>query len=282
MISGGAQKNRPMPSTWTLDAPTAGHAVPAAVVQGLLEVASAPLSAARLLRAIQQVVPVQYLSLVAFQRHTPELIEGSSRDTHGRDVVAECFAIYRRSYFRSDSVMRIADRVAERPAREVAVLHCRADELPVAGWRDDIYVRERLTERFTLLHAPAPGAVQAIHLYRDDRQGFFQPSEIAQLLALAPLLRQAHHASLQVGAVVTDRQAQVAQAERRLSRLAPVLSPRERAVCARIACGLSADGIAGDLDVAPSTVVTLRKRAYLKLAEAGLPAHRLGLARWLV
>ena len=43
--------------------------------------------------------------------------------------------------------------------REVAVLHCRADELPVAGWRNDIYVRERLTERFTLLHAPAPGAV---------------------------------------------------------------------------------------------------------------------------
>ncbi|RZA13294.1 MAG: LuxR family transcriptional regulator, partial [Lysobacteraceae bacterium] len=81
-----------MPSTWTLDAPAAGHTVSAAVVHGLLEVASAPLSAARLLRAIQQVVPVQYLSLVAFRRHMPELIEGSSRDANGRDVVAECFA----------------------------------------------------------------------------------------------------------------------------------------------------------------------------------------------
>jgi len=270
-----------MPATWTLDAPASGHLLPATAVQGLLEVASAPLSAARLLRAIQPVVPVQYLSLVAFRHHTPELVEGSSQHSPDRDVVAECFAIYRRSYFRSDSVMRLADRVAERPAREVAVLHCRADELPVAGWRNDIYVRERLTERFTLLHAPAPGAVQAIHLYRDDRQGFFQPSEIAQLLALAPLLRQAHHAALQVGAVVADRHAQVAQAERRLLRLAPILSPRERAVCARIACGLSADGIAADLDVAPSTVVTLRKRAYLKLADAGLPADRMRLARWL-
>ena len=270
-----------MPSTWTLDAPAAGLAVPAPVVQGLLEVASAPLSAARLLQAVQAVVPVQYLSLVAFRRDTPELVEGSSRDTQGRDVVAECFAIYRRSYFRSDAVMRIADQVAGRPAREVAVLHCRADELPVTGWRDDIYVRERLTERFTLLHAPAAGAVQAIHLYRDDRQGLFQPSEIGQLLALAPLLRQAHQAALQVGAVVADRQAQVSQAAQRLARLAPALSPRERAVCARIACGLSADGIAADLDVAPSTVVTLRKRAYLKLAGAGLPAERVGLARLL-
>ncbi|MGE0351111.1 helix-turn-helix transcriptional regulator [Hydrogenophaga sp.] len=270
-----------MPTTWTFDAPAPGLALPATAVQALLDVASAPLSAPRLLRAIQAVVPVEYLSLVAFRRDLPELIEGSSQHTQGRDVVAECFAIYRRSYFRSDAVMRIAGHAATRPAREVAVLHCRADELPVRGWRDDIYVRERLTERFTLLHAPAPGAVQAIHLYRDDRQGLFQPHEIDQLLALAPLLRQAHHAALQVGAVAADRQAQVAQAEQRLARHAPSLSPRERAVCARIACGLSADGIAADLDVAPSTVVTLRKRAYAKLADAGLPADRMRLARWL-
>ncbi|MDT4884402.1 hypothetical protein FQZ97_1205380 [compost metagenome] len=109
----------------------------------------------------------------------------------------------------------------------------------------------------------------------------FRQDEIGQLLALAPLLRQAHQAALQLGAVVADRQVQQAQAGQRLARLAPALSPRERAVCARIACGLSADGIAADLDVAPSTVVTLRKRAYLKLAEAGLPADRLRLARWL-
>jgi DNA-binding NarL/FixJ family response regulator len=32
-----------------------------------------------------------------------------------------------------------------------------------------------------------------------------------------------------------------------------------------IACGISADGIADDLEIAPSTVLTLRKRAYAKL-----------------
>ncbi|MFN3496117.1 MAG: LuxR C-terminal-related transcriptional regulator [Hydrogenophaga sp.] len=270
-----------MPATWTFDAPHGGQPLPAAAVAGLLEVASAPLSGERLLRAIEPVVPGEHLSLVAFRRHTPELIEGFSSHTRDRNVVAECFAIYRRSYFRSDAIMRMADQVAHRPAREVAVMHCRADELPVAGWRDDIYVRERLTERFTLLHAPAPGAVQAIHLYRDHRHGQFQPHEIEQLLALAPLLRQAHHAALGAGAAIADRQAQIAQAARRLERLAPALSPRERSVCARIACGLSADGIAADLDVAPSTVLTLRKRAYLKLSDTGLPAHRLGLARLL-
>jgi DNA-binding NarL/FixJ family response regulator len=59
----------------------------------------------------------------------------------------------------------------------------------------------------------------------------------------------------------------------------PELSPRERAVCARIACGISADGIAAELDVAPSTVTTLRKRAYAKLARRGFGSGRALLER---
>jgi DNA-binding NarL/FixJ family response regulator len=46
-----------------------------------------------------------------------------------------------------------------------------------------------------------------------------------------------------------------------------------------VAAGTPADGIAVQLDVAPSTVHTLRKRAYAKLAEAGLPGGRLALLR---
>jgi len=273
-----------MPAIWSLDAPAPGQALSPAAVSALLDCASVAPSAAGLLRAVQAVVPVEYLSLVQFCRDTPELVEGSSRPApaaQGRDVVAECFAIYRRSYWRSDALVRLADRVAQRPTREVAVLHCRADELPVAGWRNEIYERERLTDRFSLLHAPNPGAVQAIHLYRNQRQGQFEPDEIQRLLGLAPLLRQAHQAALQAGAVAVDRVAAVAQARQRLCRRLPTLSPRELDVVSRIACGVGADGIAAELDVAPSTVLTLRKRAYAKLAEAGLPADRLRLARWL-
>ena len=43
------------------------------------------------------------------------------------------------------------------------------------------------------------------------------------------------------------------------------LSERERAVCLGMLAGKKAEAIAGDLDVAPSTVVTYRKRAYTKL-----------------
>jgi len=250
-------------------------------VSSLLDVASAAPSAERLLLAIATLVPVAYLSCVRIERDLPVLVDGCSQRPHSRNVVAECFAIYRRSYFLSDAVMPLARRLSERPAGAPVALRCRADELPVPGWRDDIYVRERLADRFSLLYASPQGSVQAIHLYRDERQGAFQAQEIEQLLAFAPLLQQAHLASLSIVRRQPEEDDPVRRARQRLQAEAPQLSPRETEVVARLACGWSADGVAADLDVAPSTVVTLRKRAYLKLAERGQPAQRIRLARWL-
>lgn len=270
-----------MSPIWHLELDRAGATVPAAAAAALLEAAASPCSADAMLRAVQTVVPIDYLSLVDIRRDLPELVEGSASRPQERSVVAQCFAIYRRHYYRRDAILPLAAQLLSRPASTGLTLHCRADELPDSGWRADIYERERLTDRFTLMHTPAPGVVQAIHLYRDERQGRFCAHEIDRLVGFAPLLRQAHAAAWRAGAATADRDRRIAEGERRLLRLAPNLSPRERAVCARIAQGMSADGVAADLDVAPSTVLTLRKRAYQKLGEAGLPAHRLGLARWL-
>lgn len=270
-----------MSPIWELPTPPADASVPSRAVAALLDVALSPSSADALLRAVQTAVPVDYLSLVRLQRDRPELVEGSASRPQERAVVAQCFGIYRRHYYRRDAILPLAHQLTGRPGREGVALHCRADQLPDAGWRADIYERERLTDRFTLMHAPAPGQVQVIHLYRDERQGRFLPQEVERLLGMAPLLRQAHAAAWRAGVALADRASRVEDGEQRLQRLAPSLSLRERAVCARVALGLSADGIAADLDVAPSTVITLRKRAYLKLAEAGLPSQRLGLARLL-
>lgn len=271
-----------MSPIWDLPTPHTDAAVPSRAVAALLNVALSPSSADALLQAVQTVVPVDYLSLVRLCSNLPELVEGSASRPQERSVVAHCFGIYRRHYYRRDAILPLAHQLTGRPGREGVALHCRADQLPDAGWRADIYERERLTDRFTLMHAPAPGQVQVIHLYRDERQGCFMPQEVECLLGLAPLLRQAHAAGWRTGvAAQLGREHRLTEGERRLQRLAPSLSPRERAVCARIALGFSADGIAADLDVAPSTVITLRKRAYQKLAEAGLPAQRFGLARLL-
>jgi len=96
---------------------------------------------------------------------------------------------------------------------------------------------------------------------------------------VAPLLKQAHRAGLGSARRQQSLDVRVADAAAVLARRLPKLSLRERAVCARIACGISADGIAAELDVAPSTVTTLRKRAYAKLTRRGLAGGRSVLAQ---
>lgn len=271
-----------MSRVWSLEESHGGMAVPARAVSALLEAVVSPSSADAMLGAVQAVVPVDYLSLVDIHHELPRLVEGSAARPQERSVVSQCFAIYRRHYYRRDTILPLAAQLLSRPSPGCVAVHCRADELPDSGWRADIYERERLTDRFTLLHSPSAGVVQAIHLYRDERRGAIGQQEIEHLLGFAPLLRQAQAAAWRTAAAARqDRERRVSEAERRLQRLVPALSPREGAVCARIAQGQSADGIAAELDVAPSTVVTLRKRAYLKLADAGFPAHRIALARML-
>jgi DNA-binding CsgD family transcriptional regulator len=285
-----------MPQTWFVDAPPHGHALAARSVGLLLDAAHASAPAAKLLAFINQVAPVEYISLVAYGGDeadggaddfgaAPTLVEGHARGPHARDVTAECFAIYRRQYWRSDQATRIAqhlrrDAQADSP---VTALHFQPGDIPVAAWRNEIYEREHLSDRLSFLYSPLPHTAFAINLYRDESLGRFQSAEIEELLAIAPLLKQVHQGALRAGhgaPVAGHGQAQrIARAQEAIRARAPSLSPRELAVCARIACGISADGIAAELDVAPSTVVTLRKRAYAKLAESGLGGGRLPLVR---
>lgn len=274
-----------MPQTWFVNTPPQGHALPASAVATLLDAPHDEAPAAKMLAFINQVAPVEYLSLVAYAgtpAQAPELVEGHAHGAHGRDVTAECFAIYRRSYWRSDQATQIAGHLCQAGgAQPVTALHFHPGDIPVASWRNEIYEREHLSDRLSFIYAPLPHTAYAINLYRDEAQGRFGAAEIERLLAVAPLLRQVHQGALRLGAQraspPVDAATRIALARSALARQAR-LSPRELDVCARIACGISADGIAADLDIAPSTVLTLRKRAYAKLADAGLGGGRLRLA----
>lgn len=277
-----------MPQTWFVNTPPPGHALPASAVATLLDAPYDDAPAGKMLAFINQVAPVEYLSLVAYGNtpaEAPELVEGHAHGAHARNVTAECFAIYRRQYWRSDQTTQIASHLrSDAGAQPVTALHFHPGDIPVAAWRSEIYEREHLSDRLSFIYAPLPHTAYAINLYRDEAQGRFGPAEIERLLAVAPLLRQVHQGVLRLGGPrrphglsAADGATRIALARSALARQAR-LSPRELDVCARIACGISADGIAADLDIAPSTVLTLRKRAYAKLADAGLGGGRLRLA----
>jgi DNA-binding CsgD family transcriptional regulator len=240
-----------------------------------------------MLSFFSRLIAVDYLSLVEYEKDSrsrsvgPELREGHAR-SGVKNVTPDCFALYRQCFWREDDGTRVAQRLSEQSLPGVAAMHVRADDIQVPAWREEIYERAHLAGRLTFFYSPVPGRTFSVNLYRDRAGGHFNDGEVGRLLDVACLVRQAHKLVLTThcttGCATSDREAQIARAQLSLRRGVPELTPRELAVCARIACGMSADGIAVDLGVAASTVKTLRKRAYSKLAERGIVGGRLRLA----
>ncbi len=272
--------------TWQLASTPSPSPVAADAVSLLFGTPSDATPAKRMLGFVGRLVHVDYLSLVEYLPNrrdrmvTPELVEGHSR-AGVINLTPDCFAHYRRFFWRQDDATRVAHEVGQRPHDGLAAMHVQADEIRLASWRQEIYERAHLAGRLTFLYAPVPHRTFAVNLYRDRSHGDFRSAEIESLLGVAGLLRQAHGLNLCSSPLVRQapqREQRIDLAESALRRKIPQLSQREAQVCARIACGMSADGIAADLGIGPATVATLRKRAYAKLAEHGMTAGRLQLA----
>ncbi|VWX61912.1 LuxR family transcriptional regulator [Burkholderiales bacterium 8X] len=261
-----------MTTTWLLDSPPAGHLLDASAVARLLDAGDAPEPALDMLAFVNHVVPVEYISLVEYVGGVPSQVAGHSNGRH-HNITGECFALYKKRFRRADELTRLAARMADDgvgvgKGAVTAFLYDVAD-IPDADWREQIFLDRGLTGRLSFLYSPLPRTLFAINLYRDRDDGRFEEADLARLLGLAPILQRAHRNALFAHQVSPDLDLRTAQNERSLARTAPQLSARERAVCARIACGIGSDGIAAELGVAVATVATLRKRAYAKLAIHG-------------
>jgi len=270
--------------TWHVDALPATGSLSLCAVSLLLEATSAPEPAAKLLEFLEHVAPVDYLTHVEYVEQrgkglaAPELLEGHSAPDIP-NISRQCFAIYRERFWRRDECTQVAQHMRS-PDSPISVLRFKPGEADAPCWRSDVYRRMQLEDRLSFIYSPVPGVAYGINLYRGRRHGPFGAAEIERLLRVAPLLKQTHRAIL---APAMRQQRDLAERIQRaglaLRRQVPELSEREREVCARIACGATAEDIAADLQVAQSTVTTLRKRAYAKLTRRGLPAGRSELAQ---
>ena len=264
---------------------TAGTAtMPVSVLSNLLNVSVQTISQP-ILQAINQISDVDYISLVEHpssgQKPT-QFAYATKESQPNRDVTKECFERYRNLYFKQDPVTHLLDQMHahDKKCDGVAALHVMREDIPDNAWKRDIYERENLPDRLSFLFFPSPEHRLAVNLYRCAERGHFTPGELETLLPLGALIAQVFRSRLD-GLKIFSGATTPEQLEDALYARAPSLSARERAVCARIATGMSVDGIAADLDVAPSTVMTLRKRAYAKLQAQGGPSDRLRLVRWL-
>ena len=266
-----------MLQSWTLTHPAPSRQLDLDTVAALLDAARPAAPALALLAVLQRTAGADFLSLMQYDDGAPTLVDSLSRTPESAHVTVDCFALYRRHFYGLDAMTPLAGRLRSEARQDAPLIALRQGihDVPNPAWREAIYERAQLCDRLTLLYAPAPRTAFAINLYRSSASGGYGRDELDRVLDVAPLVRSVHRNALGAAAQQVGTPARVALAEQALAERAARLSLRERQVCARIAVGLTADGIGADLGVAPSTVVTLRKRAYAKLGVN----NRLALAR---
>ena len=159
-----------------------------------------------------------------------------------------------------------------RVERAPAIVRLRREEIADTAYGERLWDRFGLVDRLSAL-ALLDGHWSALNLYRDRATGAFGARELERFAALAPLLLallRRHLAALQPAAQdgpATRLSPEAAEAM--LRRLPARLSAREREVCALTLAGHTREGIGLALGIAPSSVATLRARAYGKLAIHG-------------
>lgn len=167
---------------------------------------------------------------------------------------------YHKHYLQLDPVW---DAYRAAPAEhDMALLRIRPGDIASAGFRRTFFDDCGIVERVSVIQR---GAQQwrVLNVARHQDVGCFSDVELNSVVTLAslalPMLphnrkREAEGTSLTVS-----------QLEDRFGSRYEDLTARERQVCARAAIGMSVEATAIDLDIAKTSVLTYRRRAYNRL-----------------
>ena len=159
--------------------------------------------------------------------------------------------VYRDSLYLFDESLQVArDHLSQ---HRIALLHRHSSEIPMRH-RPEIYSRNGLRERLSIVTEQVGAGLLAINRFRHESQPSFSDAEIEQVRSVSPLVlacverHVALHRQSQPAAGVLER-----------------LPPRERAVCERLLKGWAHEGITADLGNSTGTVKTYRNCAFEKL-----------------
>ncbi len=152
--------------------------------------------------------------------------------------------------------------IDEHDSHHCWALKLRSSDITNPAYRNDCYVAVGLSERFSLIQKRPAGSLR-VSVYRGRRESFSDDA-VTKLTDCAPLLLAAlwrHYASTGPG----ESRNAAPYFRTRLEKAAPSLSGRELDVCSMVAAGVTSEGIALELGVGINTVLTYRKRAYVRL-----------------
>lgn len=180
---------------------------------------------------------------------TPFMIASSGRAGSSKERAAA----YAAHFFEMDPALSMARGKSSglRSARFAAT------EVKHSGYRHKCFEHPGLTEKICCAWS-REGRAYAINFYRRRDSSNMTFDGLTSLAEMAlPLLRK--HVQLLGDESHLPLPVRV---EKRLGRAFPLLSQRERQVCARTLVGMTSEAISLDLSISTTTVLTYRRRAY--------------------
>ncbi|PHP66776.1 hypothetical protein CSC94_11755 [Zhengella mangrovi] len=188
----------------------------------------------------------------------PMVLLGESRDGKSAERVKS----YCSNFYRLDPIFNVLND--SNPDGDYS-LHLQADEINNSAYRLAFYSVPGIREQLTIANK-SDGAVIAISLFAREQDGGFSAEQMAELKQFGNLLLPilSLHFRL-IGNAERQKRVSAKDMEECVSWAFPELTKREVAVCARSILGVTAEGIALDLGIAQTSVLTYRRRAYARL-----------------
>jgi len=221
-----------------------------------------------LLKLLNKVTPVDHCVVFTYgESGTGHLF------THGRMRVEEAQQLaddYVRNFHEQDPNFPQLSGATE--GRENCLIPLATDADVDAAYQNHFFDRHDLIDKASTIGKLEQGSVYC-NFYRMGRSGPYSDKDWQLLESILPLvttLISTHYRILQLSPA--DKQGQFRNARSLVHNIisknvSPFsqLTPREREVCERILLGYTSVGIGLDLNIAQSSVVTYRRRAYEKL-----------------
>lgn len=208
----------------------------------------------------------EHFSVFAFEQEVPSPLASVSLD--GSDTAHRQVALYLEGqHWRRDPAIPAARRLCG-SASVMTRLDVAA--LPDGELRNLVYGRSEICERI-MIWGKRSNMTFGLSVLRSNGRGAFADLEVDQLSGLADTLISAlaKHAEFRWRAPRrTPTLTSLHEIEACVASAPQSLSPREIAVCARMLYGMSAIGIGLDLGISEESVITYRKRAFLRLGIA--------------
>lgn len=215
----------------------------------------------QLLESSQAVAPVDFVSMFLFPSKERLVFLGTASGL-GQHFANTAADHYQTHYYRDDP--NIGVMFDDGGCDDTVITYLTRDDIPTASYRTWCYDRAQIADRMSLVSRTEQGMPFSVSFYSGRPRGLLPEADRQSLMGFLPYVRAISLRHLELWSGTLD----LPTARARVKQRFPALSPRETDVAAGVVAGLTAQEMAKWLGIAPTSVITHRKRAYERIGVA--------------